>query len=150
MTAQHLELTVGELADRSGVATSAIRYYDDLGLIFSRRTSGNQRRYHRAMLRRVAFIKASQAAGIPLSEISEVLSALGSRESPTPKMWEQASRRWVADLNRRIELLERMRDLMGSCVGCGCLSMTDCRLLNPHDEMAKQGPGPHRLMDGLA
>lgn len=149
MTARHMEITVGELAARSGVATSAIRYYDELGLIFSRRTSGNQRRYHRAMLRRVAFIKASQAAGIPLAEIADVLAALGSHESPTPAMWEEASRRWVADLNRRIELLERMRDMMGSCVGCGCLSMTECHLLNPYDELAAKGPGPHRLMDDL-
>ncbi len=141
------ELSVGDLARRSGVAASAIRYYDELGLIFSHRTSGNQRRYHRAMLRRVAFIKAAQSAGIPLSEIGDVLDALGTREAPTAAMWESASQRWVDDLNRRIALLERMRDLMGSCVGCGCLSMTDCHLLNPGDEMGKQGPGPRRLME---
>lgn len=146
MPPKKLEMTVGELAIRAGVAPSAVRYYEDRGLIFSRRTTGNQRRYHRAMLRRVAFIRASQAAGIPLATIGSVLEALGEHESPTKSMWHRASQRWVDDLDERIALLQRMRDLMDSCVGCGCLSMKACLLLNPGDAYAQQGLGNNRLI----
>lgn len=146
MGLKKLELSVGELALRAGIAPSAVRYYEDQGLIFARRTSGNQRRYHRAMLRRVAFIKASQTAGIPLSVIAEVLAELGDTESPSKAMWEAASRRWIDDLNERIALLENMRDMIGSCVGCGCLSLGSCHLLNPGDELNRAGPGPRRLL----
>ncbi|GAA1481522.1 redox-sensitive transcriptional activator SoxR [Gordonia sinesedis] len=141
-----LELSVGELAQRAGIAPSAVRFYEDQGLIFSRRTPGNQRRYHRAMLRRVAFIRASQTAGIPLSVIADVLGELCNHESPPKSMWEAASKRWISDLNRRIALLENMRDMIGSCVGCGCLSLGECHLLNPGDELNRQGPGPRRLL----
>ncbi|MEO9330422.1 redox-sensitive transcriptional activator SoxR [Gordonia aurantiaca] len=146
MSLKRLELSVGELAQRAGIAPSAVRFYEDQGLIFSRRTAGNQRRYHRAMLRRVAFIRASQVAGIPLSVIGEVLAELGHHESPSKAMWEAASKRWIDDINHRIELLEKMRDLIGSCVGCGCLSLGECHLLNPEDELNKLGPGPRRLI----
>ncbi|MYR06439.1 redox-sensitive transcriptional activator SoxR [Gordonia sp. SID5947] len=146
MSLKKLELSVGELAQRAGIAPSAVRFYEDQGMIFSRRTSGNQRRYHRAMLRRVAFIRASQSAGIPLAVIADVLSELGTHESPPKSMWEAASRRWIDDINDRIALLENMRDMIGSCVGCGCLSLGECHLLNPGDEMNKLGPGPRRLM----
>ena len=142
---QDVFISIGALSKRTGVAVSAIRFYEEKGLLTSLRTSGNQRRYHRAMLRRVAFIRASAAAGIPLSKIAEVLAVLGDSESPTPKMWEKASRTWIADLDARIELLTHMRDLMGSCVGCGCLSMTACKLLNPDDVAAESGPGALRL-----
>lgn len=147
MSLKKLELSVGELAQRAGIAPSAVRFYEEQGLIFSRRTSGNQRRYHRAMLRRVAFVRASQTAGIPLSVIAEVLAELGDHESPPKSMWEKASRRWIDDLNRRIQLLENMRDMIGSCVGCGCLSMVECHLLNPGDTLNEQGPGPRRLLN---
>ncbi|MBR7190975.1 MULTISPECIES: redox-sensitive transcriptional activator SoxR [unclassified Gordonia (in: high G+C Gram-positive bacteria)] len=146
MTLKKPELSVGELAQRAGIAPSAVRFYEDQGLIFSRRTSGNQRRYHRAMLRRVAFIRASQVAGIPLSVIGEVLAELGDHESPPKSMWEAASKRWMDDINQRIALLENMRDMIGSCVGCGCLSLGECHLLNPGDELNKLGPGPRRLL----
>jgi MerR family transcriptional regulator, redox-sensitive transcriptional activator SoxR len=146
MAVKKLELTVGELAIRAGVAPSAVRYYEDRGLIFSRRTSGNQRRYHRAMLRRVAFIRASQAVGIPLATIGSVLEVLGEHESPTKAMWHKASVRWMEDLDERIALLQRMRDLMDGCVGCGCLSMKACQLLNPGDVFAQQGTGTNRLL----
>ena len=142
-----LELSVGELALRAGIAPSAVRFYEDQGLIFARRTAGNQRRYHRAMLRRIAFIKASQTAGIPLSVIAEVLAEFGSTESPSKAMWEAASTRWMNDINKRIALLERMRDMIGSCVGCGCLSLGACHLLNPGDELNRFGPGPRRLIE---
>ena len=145
MGLKKIELSVGELAQRAGIAPSAVRFYEDQGLIFSRRTPGNQRRYHRAMLRRVAFIRASQAAGIPLAVIGEVFTELGDHESPSRAMWEAASQRWIADINHRIELLETMRDMIGSCVGCGCLSLGACHLLNPGDELNRQGPGPRRL-----
>lgn len=98
------------------------------------------------MLRRVAFIRASQTAGIGLSAIAEVLAELGDHESPSTQMWEAASRRWIDDINERIGLLENMRDMIGSCVGCGCLSLGECHLLNPGDEMNKLGPGPRRLL----
>ena len=147
MGLKKIELSVGELALRAGIATSAVRYYEEQGLIFSRRTAGNQRRYHRAMLRRVAFIKASQTAGIPLAVIAEVLGELGDTESPSTAMWEAASKRWIDDLDHRIALLEKMRDMIGSCVGCGCLSLSACRLLNPGDELHRQGPGPRRLLE---
>ncbi|MEP9413203.1 redox-sensitive transcriptional activator SoxR [Gordonia sp. VNQ95] len=146
MGLRKLELSVGELAQRAGIAPSAVRYYEDQGLIFARRTAGNQRRYHRAMLRRVAFIKASQTAGIPLAVIADVLGELGDTESPSTQMWEAASRRWIDDLDQRIALLQKMRDMIGSCVGCGCLSLSACHLLNPGDELHRQGPGARRLM----
>ncbi len=150
MGLKKLELSVGELAQRAGIAASAVRFYEDQGLIFSRRTPGNQRRFHRAMLRRVAFIRASQAAGIPLSVIGEVLGELGDHESPSTAMWEAASKRWISDINERITLLENMRDMIGSCVGCGCLSLGSCHLLNPGDELNSLGPGPRRMMSDQA
>ncbi|MEP9394307.1 MULTISPECIES: redox-sensitive transcriptional activator SoxR [Gordonia] len=146
MGLRKLELSVGELAQRAGIAPSAVRYYEDQGLIFARRTAGNQRRYHRAMLRRVAFIKASQTAGIPLAVIADVLGELGDTESPSTQMWEAASQRWIDDLDQRIALLQKMRDMIGSCVGCGCLSLNACHLLNPGDELHRQGSGARRLM----
>ncbi|WP_040510405.1 redox-sensitive transcriptional activator SoxR [Gordonia soli] len=150
MTPKKLEMSVGQLAQRAGIAPSAVRFYEEKGLIFSHRTSGNQRRFHRAMLRRVAFIRASQAAGIPLSVIADVLAELGDHESPPKSMWEKASKRWISDINNRIALLENMRDLIGSCVGCGCLSLGACHLLNPGDELNSLGPGPRRLMGGAS
>lgn len=146
MGVKKLEMSVGELALRAGIAASAVRYYEDQGLIFARRTAGNQRRYHRAMLRRIAFIKASQAAGIPLAVIGEVFAELGTTESPSKQMWEAASQRWIHDIDERIALLTNMRDMIGSCVGCGCLSLRSCHLLNPGDELNQQGPGARRLM----
>lgn len=147
MGLKKLELSVGELALRAGIAPSAVRFYEEQGLIFARRTPGNQRRYHRAMLRRIAFIKASQAAGIPLAVIAEVLGELGATESPPKAMWEAASKRWINDINERIALLEKMRDMIGSCVGCGCLSLGACHLLNPGDELNQLGAGPRRLLE---
>lgn len=98
------------------------------------------------MLRRIAFIKASQAAGIPLARIGQMLAALGETDSPTKRLWHRASTEWVDDINERIALLERLRDQVESCVGCGCLSMTACQLLNPDDALGARGPGPQRLL----
>ncbi|MFD0968516.1 redox-sensitive transcriptional activator SoxR [Plantactinospora endophytica] len=139
------ELTIGELAERSGVPASALRFYERQGLIGSRRTSGNQRRYHRSTLRKVAFIRASQSVGIPLSVIGEVLGFLPENVAPTREFWLRAAECWNAELNGRIARLERMRDLFTECVGCGCLSFEQCGLVNPQDVLGSQGPGPHRL-----
>ncbi|KAA2258130.1 redox-sensitive transcriptional activator SoxR [Solihabitans fulvus] len=140
------ELTIGELADRSGVPASALRFYEREGLIHSKRTSGNQRRYSRATLRRVAFVRASQSVGIPLSVIGEVLAYLPADEAPNRAMWERASECWSEQVNSRIEQLERMRDRFTECIGCGCLSFEQCALVNPNDALGAKGPGPHRLL----
>ena len=140
------ELTIGELADRAGVQTSALRFYEKQDLIHSRRTTGNQRRYHRAMLRRVAFIRASQAAGIGLEEIGAVLAHLGEDEAPGEEMWERATQCWDDQLEERIATLQRIRARLTKCVGCGCLSLKECRLINPDDKYAQEGPGPRRLL----
>jgi MerR family transcriptional regulator, redox-sensitive transcriptional activator SoxR len=140
------ELTIGELADRSGVAASALRFYERQGLIRSRRTVGNQRRYSRATLRQVAFIRASQNVGIPLAAIGSVLALLPEGQTPTREFWIRASECWSAELNARIRQLERIRDLFTECIGCGCLSLDQCELVNPDDKLGALGPGPHRLV----
>ncbi|MFV0130008.1 redox-sensitive transcriptional activator SoxR [Streptomyces sp. HMX112] len=141
------EVTVGELAARSGVAPSALRFYEREGLIRSRRTSGNQRRYHRDALRRVAFIRTSQRLGIPLATIREVLGLLPDDRTPTPEDWARISECWRDDLDRRIRTLQRLRDNLTECIGCGCLSLSRCVLSNPGDELAEHGPGPRRLIE---
>jgi MerR family transcriptional regulator, redox-sensitive transcriptional activator SoxR len=139
------ELTIGELATRSGVAPSALRFYERVGLIRSQRTSGNQRRYERATLRRVAFIQAGRAAGIPLEQVGEALATLPANRIPSRRDWGRLSRRWQEDLDRRIAFLEALRDRLTTCIGCGCLSIDRCTLLNPGDEAAALGPGAHSL-----
>lgn len=141
------ELTVGQLAERSGVAVSALHFYERQGLITSRRTSGNQRRYTRDTLRTVALIRVAQRAGIPLAEVGSVLERLPDKRIPTRKDWEILSRRWRSDLDRRICELQAIRDEFTDCIGCGCLSIDRCRLVNPYDELAAHGPGPRRLLD---
>jgi MerR family transcriptional regulator, redox-sensitive transcriptional activator SoxR len=142
------ELTIGEVAERSGVATSALRFYESAGLISSSRTSGNQRRYERSTLRRVATIQAGKAAGIPLAQIQAALATLPDERVPTRRDWERLSRAWREDLDRRIATLEGLRDRLTSCIGCGCLSIDRCELLNPGDEAAELGPGAHYLERG--
>ena len=139
------ELTAGQLSARSGVAVSALRFYEEQGLISSRRTSGNQRRYPRAMLRRVAFIRASQRVGIPLTRIKEALDGLPANRTPTPADWARLSARWRADLDDRISQLQRLRDRLTGCIGCGCLSLGTCQLVNPGDKLAREGPGARKL-----
>ncbi|MFE4535860.1 redox-sensitive transcriptional activator SoxR [Streptomyces scopuliridis] len=141
------EATVGELAERSGVAPSALRFYEREGLISSRRTTGNQRRYSRDTLRRVAFIRTSQRLGIPLATIREVLSLLPEDRTPTQEDWARISECWRDDLDRRIRTLRRLRDNLADCIGCGCLSLDRCVLSNPGDELAAHGPGPRRLIE---
>ncbi|NJQ16041.1 redox-sensitive transcriptional activator SoxR [Streptomyces bohaiensis] len=139
------ELTIGQLAERSGVAPSALRFYEESGLIGSRRTSGNQRRYRRETLRRVAFIRVSQNLGIPLAEIRDALSLLPDGRTPTPEDWAAVSERWRGDLDARIHQLTQLRDHLSGCIGCGCLSLRDCALANPGDALAERGPGARRL-----
>ena len=136
------ELTIGELSERSGVATSAIRYYEDRGLVRSRRTPGNQRRYERAMLRRLAFVRTAQRVGLSLEEIEAALATLPSSRTPTKADWTRLSRGWRPRLDAQIAQLERLRDTLDSCIGCGCLSLKRCSLNNPDDALAARGPGP--------
>jgi MerR family transcriptional regulator, redox-sensitive transcriptional activator SoxR len=139
------ELLPGELAERAGVAISALHFYEREGLITSRRTSGNQRRYNRDVLRRVAFIRMSQRLGIPLARVREALARLPTDRVPTSKDWARLSAGWRADLDDRILHLQRLRDNLADCIGCGCLSLRSCALSNPGDALAEQGPGPVRM-----
>lgn len=139
-------LTVGEVAARSGVAVSTLHFYESKGLIKSWRNEGNQRRYARAVLRQVAVIKVAQRTGIPLAEIREALAALPKGRAPTATDWARLSARWRGELDARIGRLTRLRDQLGECIGCGCLSIDTCPLRNPWDELSEQGPGP-RLLD---
>lgn len=142
------ELTVGELAARSGVAVSAIHFYEAKGLLKSRRNPGNQRRYSRDALRRISVIKVAQRIGIPLASIHAALSSLPEKRTPTAADWAKLSARWKAELDDRIEKLTRLRDQLNDCIGCGCLSLETCKLRNPLDELSEQGPGP-RLLDPI-
>jgi MerR family transcriptional regulator, redox-sensitive transcriptional activator SoxR len=139
------ELTIGELSARSGVAPSALRFYETEGLIAAGRTSGNQRRYERFMLRRVALIQAGRAAGIPLARIRLALETLPSHRAPRRRDWERLSRGWRADIDHRIETLQAIRNRLNTCIGCGCLSIDACELLNPDDEAEALGAGAHYL-----
>jgi MerR family transcriptional regulator, redox-sensitive transcriptional activator SoxR len=140
------ELTVGDVAARSGVAVSTVHFYESKGLIKSWRNQGNQRRYPREVLRRVAIIKVAQRTGIPLASIRKALAALPDRRTPTAEDWKKLSAEWRSDLNDRINRLTRLRDQLDGCIGCGCLSLGICPLRNPWDKLAEEGPGP-RLLD---
>ena len=139
------ELTVGEVAARSGVAVSALHFYEAQGLIASRRTAGNQRRYQREVLRRVAFIRASQGVKIPLRRIKAALDQLPDGRTPTRRDWERLSETWRSELDDQIGRLQRLRDNLSGCIGCGCLSLDRCALVNPGDVLGRQGPGPRNL-----
>ena len=140
------QLTVGEVARRSGVAISTLHFYEAQGLIHSWRNRGNQRRYPREVLRRVALIKVAQRTGIPLAKIHEALATLPDNRTPDAADWARLSRRWRNDLDDRIQRLTRLRDHLDGCIGCGCLSLGVCPLRNPWDKLAAEGPGP-RLLD---
>lgn len=139
-------LTVGEVAARSGVAVSTLHFYEAKGLISSVRSAGNQRRFERAELRRIAVIKVAQRAGISLSEIREALSGLPAKRAVSANEWARMSKRWKRDLDERIARLEALRDQLSDCIGCGCLSLRSCPLRNPMDVLSDEGPGP-RLLD---
>ncbi len=139
-------LTVGELAARSGVAASALRFYESKGLLASERTAGNQRRYKRAALRRVAVIRAAQSVGLTLDEILAALETLPEGRNPNRLDWERLSSEWRTGLDQRIAELEQLRDDLSSCIGCGCLSLLSCALFNPGDVAAAKGEGPRYLL----
>jgi MerR family redox-sensitive transcriptional activator SoxR len=138
-------LTIGQLSERSGVATSAIRFYESRGLVDSQRTTGNQRRYAQATLRRVAFIRAAQRVGLTLDEIGEAMATLPSGRTPTKADWSRLSASWRPRLDEQLRRIEKLRDNLDGCIGCGCLSLQRCRLYNPDDELADDGPGAVRL-----
>ncbi|MEV0703472.1 redox-sensitive transcriptional activator SoxR [Saccharopolyspora sp. NPDC050389] len=134
-------LTIGEVAHRSGVAQTALRFYEQRGLIATTRTSGNQRRYDRSVLRRLAFIRSAQRVGLSLEQISEALETLPEDHAPTKADWARLSRRWRDELDARIDGLQRLRDRLTGCIGCGCLSLRLCALHNADDKLAEFGPG---------
>jgi MerR family redox-sensitive transcriptional activator SoxR len=141
-----VELSVGEVAARSGVAVSTIHFYEGKGLIRGWRSAGNQRRYPRGVLRRVAIIKVAQRAGVPLADIAAALAHLPQDRPPSRDDWAALSAAWRADLDRRIGRLTRLRDQLDGCIGCGCLSLSLCPLRNPGDALSREGAGP-RLLD---
>lgn len=139
------EVTIGELSRRSGVSESALRFYERQGLIEARRTAGNQRRYARDMVRRVALVQAGKAAGIPLQRMREALATLPDGRTPRKHDWEALSRSWRRDLDERIATLEAIRSRLTTCIGCGCLSLQRCGLINQGDEAGQLGAGAHFL-----
>ena len=139
-------LTVGDVSRRAGVPVSTVHFYETKGLIEGWRTEGNQRRYHRAVLRRIAIIKIAQRAGIPLAIIREALADLPHDHVPTADDWRRFSEAWKDMLQERIDSLIQLRDQITSCIGCGCLSLSECPLRNPDDILGQQGAGPRRLM----
>jgi MerR family transcriptional regulator, redox-sensitive transcriptional activator SoxR len=141
------ELTIGALSERTGVAASALRYYEDEGLIHATRTDGGQRRYSRDILRRVSFIRIAQQVGLSLDEIREALASLPENRTPNKKDWERLSNSWRPRLDHQIAMLERLRDRLARCIGCGCLSLGYCQILNPDDKAGLRGPGPRYILD---
>ena len=142
----HRDLTVGEVAARSGIRVSAVHFYEAKGLIHAVRSSGNQRRFGREVLRRIAIIKVAQRAGIPLKRIKQALGILPPHRAPTHEDWERLSASWRDELDDQIARLTRLRNQMTLCIGCGCLSTVHCPLRNPGDALGEEGPGP-RLLD---
>jgi MerR family transcriptional regulator, redox-sensitive transcriptional activator SoxR len=143
------ELTIGALGERTGVAPSALRFYEAEGLIHATRSGGNQRRYARETLRRVSFIRVAQQVGLNLDEIRAALASLPDNRTPTKQDWERLATAWRPRIDHQIAMLERLRDRLTGCIGCGCLSLKICKLYNPGDELAERGPGPHHILDDL-
>ncbi|HSX52248.1 MAG TPA: redox-sensitive transcriptional activator SoxR [Cellvibrio sp.] len=139
------ELSVGEVARRSGIAVSAVHFYESKGLIVSVRNAGNQRRYAPGVLRYIAIIKVAQRVGIPLGEIQDVLGRYQPNSKLTEAQWSRAAAKWQKNLDDRIQQLQRLRNELNSCIGCGCLSLKECPLRNPDDILGQQGPGAHIL-----
>ena len=144
---EHRFITIGELARRTGVAISAIRFYEDKGLLDPARTSGNQRRFLRSDIRRVSFILIAQRLGLALAEIEEQLATLPQGRPPTLSDWQTISRGMRGQIDERIRLLSRARNQLDQCIGCGCLSLQKCRLYNKDDRLGAKGPGPRAVLD---
>lgn len=140
-------LSVGAVAERSGVPVSTLHFYEAKGLLRAQRNAGNHRRFRRDVLRRVAIIRIAQRAGIPLEEIARALDTLPQRRTPTARDWSALSARWAEDLDARIVQLTQLRDQLSGCIGCGCLSISDCPLRNPEDALAAEGAGPRLLSE---
>lgn len=140
-------LTIGEVSRRTGVAPSALRFYEDEGLIHTTRAESGHRRYQPEMLRRISFIRVAQQVGLSLDDVRAALASLPDRRTPTQQDWDQLAQSWRPLLDARIAMLERLRDRLNGCIGCGCLSMRHCALLNPDDEVATRGPGPRHLLE---
>lgn len=145
MTALPQWLTIGEVAARSGVPHTSLRFYEDRGLVLANRSPGNQRRYQRSVLRRLAFIRAAQRVGLSLEQVSDALATLPTDHAPTRRDWTRLSRSWRNELDARIDALVRLRDNLDGCIGCGCLSLQRCALSNPADAQAVHGPGAPKL-----
>lgn len=141
------QLAIGALSERTGVAPSALRFYEAEGLIHSTRTDGGQRRYARATIRRVSFIRVAQELGLTLSEIRDALSSLPEKRTPTEKDWTRLAKAWRPRIDHQIHMLERLRDRLDGCIGCGCLSLKTCHLLNPGDAVAVEGAGPRYVIE---
>ena len=139
-------LKPGQVARRAGIAVSTLHYYEQLGLIRSRRTAGDRREYRRDTLRLIAFIRASQTLGIPLARIKAALDDLPHQQPPTKRDWARLARVWRSDLDERIERLVALRDNLANCIGCGCLSLSACPYTNPGDTLGEEGPGARRLL----
>jgi MerR family redox-sensitive transcriptional activator SoxR len=142
-------LTIGALSDRTGVATSALRFYEAEGLLESTRTAGGQRRFARDAIRRVSFIRVAQQVGLSLEEIRDALESLPHGRTPTAQDWERLATSWRPRLDEQIAMLERLRDRLSGCIGCGCLSLRVCRIVNPDDIAAERGPGPRYVLDDV-
>ena len=147
LTRLEQHLSIGALSERTGVAPSALRFYEAEGLIHPGRSTAGQRRYHRETLRRVSFIRIAQRVGLSLDEIRTAMASLPDNRTPTEADWRRLSNSWRPRLDARIAMLERLRDRLSGCIGCGCLSLRFCRLLNPDDEAGRRGPGPRYVLD---
>ncbi|WP_235735353.1 redox-sensitive transcriptional activator SoxR [Nocardioides alcanivorans] len=138
-------LPIGEVSHRTGVPISALHFYEQMGLIASTRTAGNQRRYRRHMLRRISLVVVAKRLGIPLSNVQEVFASLPLDHPPSKRDWQRVARLWSAEIELRRAQLDHLQSELTGCIGCGCLSLKACRLLNPEDELANEGPGPRRV-----
>ncbi|MEP2781056.1 MAG: redox-sensitive transcriptional activator SoxR [Pseudoruegeria sp.] len=150
MTLQTRGLTIGQISERTGLATSAIRFYDSQGVVHPFRTDGGQRRYERADIRRLSFVMIAQSMGFSIAQIKEALLKLPENRTPTKADWEKLSRSFRKDLDARIEQMEALREKLDGCIGCGCLSLSKCRLYNPKDRIKAKGPGPRYLLGNSA
>ena len=140
-------LSIGAVSERTGVPSSALRFYEAEGLVQTVRSTGGQRRYHRDAIRRVSFIRIAQEVGLTLAEIREALSSLPEHRAPTQRDWHRLATSWGPRLDAQIGKLERLRDRLEGCIGCGCLSLQVCRIMNPDDAVGARGPGPRYVLD---
>jgi MerR family redox-sensitive transcriptional activator SoxR len=140
-------LSIGAVSERTGVSASALRFYEAEGLVHAVRSSGGQRRFHRDVIRRVSFVRIAQEVGLSLNEIKEALASLPDHRTPTQRDWHRLATSWGPRLDAQIAMLERLRDRLEGCIGCGCLSLQVCRILNPGDAVAARGPGPRYVLD---